>query len=734
MDIVDLYKKCSRCPGCGGKVLPELPPLDSQIKGVIVGERPGEEELKEGKPFIGPSGKLLFNYLNRDEWVITNVIKCQYGIAEGCKELLEQELEYILNTYRFTQEYPVILLLGKVATETLSPYKFHASLSGAYYLDKDKRVLVVISVHPAYVLRNKVYPLLKRALKVANKGIPFKFNPDTEQVDETTMLRVIEKMDVVAVDIEVVNGIPVSIAVSNSPDKGYVSKLTPEIARTLATKKLIGHNLAFDIPVLEQVGRVEVPAENIHGDTAVFYHWEWSEFRKGLDNLTMLVGMGEYKQEFLSKFGGWNGISNTSRSLFGVPKELYIYNGLDAVASYRLHKYLSPSINARKKLRHLWNVFRYFMKSMMEIEQTGVYVNTGLLCEERVKLQQKSAELTTKLNDLGFNGNPLSPKQVLEYFRKKGHNISSTSEAVLTDLAEKFNDEVAKTILEYRHTAKLLSTYVEGFLEVSGKSPDGRVRSKFNITGTPTHRLASSDPNLQNLPPGWYGTVITAPKGKKLVGLDYSQIELRMLAQVSGDPVMIDEFQQGLDLHTITARDILHYRKVDENARREAKAINFGMVYGLTAPSLARALNCDEATAERVINRFFQKYSVVREWRERVYEFAREHGYVESLFGRRRWVLISEESGKNLFNVSVNSVIQASAMDIVQTDMGLIYMERGKSLPDAFRFVSQVHDAIYFEVDEDFDPQCIKDFIENGWDLDVPIKVKVETYESSVQS
>lgn len=732
------------CFGVGKFVPTEIPTGISEdafkgiIKGIIVGERPGQSEVEEGKPFVGPSGKLLFSSLNRNEWIITNIIKCELGSQEQCKRKFIQELEVLLNMFAINF-IPTLLLLGKVAVESfpfpekLSYIQFSVEQSGGYFYTKlfGKEVLIVLAVHPAYVLRNKANALLTRALKVAHKKQIFPMETIITKVSEQDLLRILSSSnaDKVAVDVEYLNGKPVCVGIAVDELHGYSGQLTPAVAKVLLQKQLIGHNLAYDIPILETVAKVNFLPENIYADTSVFYHWLWSDFKKGLDHLAPLVGVVPYKQSFLKRVGGWNGLSGMSKSLFGIPEELYTYNAKDALVSYRLAKLLIPSINVNKKFRRFWQIFKYFIMSVIEMETMGVWVNRQILLRERIKLQESRARILAELNKLGFKFNPLSSKDVLQYFTSKGHKIQSSKESILIEIATQYKDPVANKILEYRKVSKLLSTYVEKFLELSKTAE--RVKSHFNITGTPAHRLSSSEPNLQALPVEWYGSVISAPPGKKLIGIDYSQIELRVLALMSGDSVMIDEFKSGVDIHTATAREVLGCKgELTVEDRRRAKGINFGMVYGLSAPALARTLGCDEVTAQRIINRFFQKYKRVKEWREEVYEQAKNKGYVESLFGRRRRVLLAEEAGKNLFNISINSTIQASAMDIVTVDMATIYKERGKTLPskDKLTFVLQVHDAVYFEALPDIDGTIIKQFIEETWDLEVPIVVSVKEF------
>lgn len=701
---------------------------------MIVGEKPGEEEVKVGEPFVGPSGRILFRpkgLLKRNEWYITNVVKCQHGSVEKCKELFLDEINEVISEFP-TEKEVIVVLLGKLPAEVMG-FKYSVELSGAYYRKQvaGRDVLFVISVHPAYVLRNNVHELLTRGLSPVFKRYQTAESVSWHKVSSEEMVEYIKKHGSVplAVDVEVVDEKPYSIAIASSPDTGVCARLTPDVAKALLEhgKKLIFHSAAFDIPVLEALAGEKFDYSNLLMDTIVLYHWLWSDFRKGLDALSPLVGMGNYKSEFLNGIGGWDGVEKAGTSLFGLPDDFWKYNAYDAVTTYRLYDRFGSELS--EELTEFWNeTMRYVVAVIVEMEKTGLLVNRKFLLKQKVELEEEMALCLDKLSREGVKINPASPKEVLQYFRQKGVDISSTRESVLDNLST--DDPVAKVILAYRHAQKLKSTYVDGILEKLGS--DGRLRARFNITGSATHRLSSSNPNLQNLPPGWYGRALTVPSDKALVVVDYSQIELRVLAIMSGDRTLIDEFNAGVDLHDITAREILGYRtgKIPPEVRKQAKGINFGMVYGLSPQGLARELGVSETTAQRIINRFFQKYARVKEWREEIYQQALKQGYVETLMGRRRWVTLFED--KSLFNTAVNSTIQGSAMDIVEIDMARIYKARGKDLPKDFLFVSQVHDALYFEVNAEYGDFCdkLKSFIEDYWKsrLPVPIVVKVEDY------
>ena len=269
--------------------------------------------------------------------------------------------------------------------------------------------------------------------------------------------------------------------------------------------------------------------------------------------------------------------------------------------------------------------------------------------------------------------------------------------------------EIAKAILEYRKLAKLKNTYVDAIPKL--RDENNRVHTTFNQIGTTTGRLSSSDPNLQNIPVKTDEGIkirqgFIAEKGSILMGIDYSQIELRVLAQLSGDENLRAAYQNNMDLHSLTARKIFELSENDEVTREQriiAKTINFSIIYGKTAFGLAKELGITQREASEYIERYFNQYPRVKEFEKEIVEFTEKNGYTETLFGRRRIIEGINSKNKNIKSqaerMAVNSVIQGTAAEVLKQVMIEIYRyikdKAGISL------LLQVHDELIFEISQD---------------------------------
>jgi DNA polymerase-1 len=289
--------------------------------------------------------------------------------------------------------------------------------------------------------------------------------------------------------------------------------------------------------------------------------------------------------------------------------------------------------------------------------------------------------------------------------KKTPGGVPSTDVEVLEELASRHR--VVARILEHRQLVKLKGTYVDG-LRALVNPATGRVHTCFNQTGTATGRLSSSEPNLQNIPVRMElgrrirKVFVPARAGHRLLAADYSQIELRILAHLSGDPVLIDAFQQGEDIHARTAREV--FGAVTPELRNRAKAVNFGLVYGMTDYGLARDLGVTVGEAARYIEQYFQRYGRVEEYFGEVLEQARSRGYVTSLLGRRRYIPELRSSNRQTRSFAEraarNTPIQGSAADLIKLAMVKIHCElKARSLRG--RMILQVHDELLFEAPPD---------------------------------
>ena len=371
--------------------------------------------------------------------------------------------------------------------------------------------------------------------------------------------------------------------------------------------------------------------------------------------------------------------------------------------------------------RNLMKVLNEIEMPLIEIlssmEKKGIMIDPEYFTKYGKELERAIDELQEKIyEEAGENFNINSPKQLAEilFFKlnlppvKKTKTGLSTDEEVLEKLKED-GAEIAKAILEYRKLAKLKNTYVDAIPKL--RDENNRVHTTFNQIGTTTGRLSSSDPNLQNIPVKTDEGIkirqgFIAEKGSILMGIDYSQIELRVLAQLSGDENLRAAYQNNMDLHSLTARKIFELSENDEVTREQriiAKTINFSIIYGKTAFGLAKELGITQREASEYIERYFNQYPRVKEFEKEIVEFTEKNGYTETLFGRRRIIEGINSKNKNIKSqaerMAVNSVIQGTAAEVLKQVMIEIYRyikdKAGISL------LLQVHDELIFEISLD---------------------------------
>ena len=371
--------------------------------------------------------------------------------------------------------------------------------------------------------------------------------------------------------------------------------------------------------------------------------------------------------------------------------------------------------------RNLMKVLNEIEMPLIEIlssmEKKGIMIDPEYFTKYGKELERAIDELQEKIyEEAGESFNINSPKQLAEilFFKlnlppvKKTKTGLSTDEEVLEKLKED-GAEIAKAILEYRKLAKLKNTYVDAIPKL--RDENNRVHTTFNQIGTTTGRLSSSDPNLQNIPVKTDEGIkirqgFIAEKGSILMGIDYSQIELRVLAQLSGDENLRAAYQSNMDLHSLTARKIFELSENDEVTREQriiAKTINFSIIYGKTAFGLAKELGITQREASEYIERYFNQYPRVKEFEKEIVEFTEKNGYTETLFGRRRIIEGINSKNKNIKSqaerMAVNSVIQGTAAEVLKQVMIEIYRyikdKAGISL------LLQVHDELIFEISLD---------------------------------
>ncbi|TDJ46068.1 MAG: DNA polymerase I [Gammaproteobacteria bacterium] len=420
------------------------------------------------------------------------------------------------------------------------------------------------------------------------------------------------------------------------------------------------------------------------------------------------------------------------------------YAAEDADITLRLHQTLWPKLEETPSLQNIyWEIERPLINVLRKMEYLGVLVDAGMLQQQSQELAATMVTTEAAVHKLaGGPFNLSSPKQLQEilYDRlglpilgKTPKGQPSTAESVLQDLADDY--ELPKVILEYRALAKLKSTYTDK-LPAEINSRTGRIHTSYHQAVAATGRLSSSDPNLQNIPVRTPAgrrirQAFIAPPGYKLLAADYSQIELRIMAHLSEDPSLLAAFAADIDIHRATAAEVFGISpdEVSDDERRSAKAINFGLIYGMSAFGLARQLGIDRGQAREYVDLYFSRYPGVKDYMDRTRERARKHGYVSTVYGRRLYLpeIDSRNHQRRQYaeRSAINAPMQGTAADIIKRAMIQVDEWLTSSGADA-RVIMQVHDELVFEVIE---PECaeiareVQRIMESAASLSVPLKV-----------
>ena len=427
------------------------------------------------------------------------------------------------------------------------------------------------------------------------------------------------------------------------------------------------------------------------------------------------------------------------------------YAAEDADVSFQLHQTLHPKLMEINSLAKLYtDIEAPLLKVLQTIERNGVLIDESMLQKQSDQFAITLKELESKAYSLaGAEFNLNSPKQLQEILydklslpilKKTPKGQPSTAESVLQRLAADF--PIVQTILNYRTTAKLKTTYTDK-LPLMVNQDTGRVHTSYHQAVTATGRLSSSDPNLQNIP---IRTVegrrirqaFIAPKGFQILAADYSQIELRIMAHNSQDPGLLDAFQAGLDIHQATAAEIfaVDLQSVSAEQRRSAKAINFGLIYGMSAFGLTRQLGITRGDAQEYIELYFARYPKVKEYMDAIRNQARESGFVETVFGRRLYLpdIDSRNYQRRQYaeRSAINAPMQGTAADIIKKAM-IDLEQRLVAESINAKIIMQVHDELVLEV-EDSSVGAVSEFVTEAMgkaaDLDVVLKVDLGVGEN----
>ncbi|MDG0803208.1 DNA polymerase I [Pectobacterium polaris] len=424
------------------------------------------------------------------------------------------------------------------------------------------------------------------------------------------------------------------------------------------------------------------------------------------------------------------------------------YAAEDADVTLHLHQKLWGKLQPHTDLCQVFQTIDMpLVPVLSRIERTGVLIDPVILAEHSKELTARLAELEIQAYELAgeeFNLSStkqlqgiLYEKQKLPILKKTPKGAPSTNEEVLAELALDY--PLPKLILEYRGLAKLKSTYTDK-LPLMINPATKRVHTSYHQAVTATGRLSSSDPNLQNIPVRndegrRIRQAFIAPKGYSIVAADYSQIELRIMAHLSGDKGLLNAFANGLDIHRATASEVfgIALDKVTSEQRRSAKAINFGLIYGMSAFGLSRQLNIPRSESQKYMNLYFERYPGVQDYMERTRQQAAEHGYVSTLDGRRLYLpdihSRNAMARKGAERAAINAPMQGTAADIIKKAMIAIDDWLQKDTPKV-KMIMQVHDELVFEIHDSVIEESIskiKELMEGCMQLNVPLQVDIGT-------
>jgi DNA polymerase-1 len=437
------------------------------------------------------------------------------------------------------------------------------------------------------------------------------------------------------------------------------------------------------------------------------------------------------------------GSGKSARTFDAVPLEQAVpYAAEDADITLRLWQIFKPLLHKTNVTRVYETLERPLVPVLAGMERSGIKVDRDTLSRMSNAFAQKMAGLEDEIYEMvGRKFNVGSPAQVGEILfdemslegGKKGKNGKyATGADVLEDLATEH--ELPRRVLDWRQLSKLKSTYTDALQDHINKDT-GRVHTSYSIAGASTGRLASTDPNLQNIPirseeGRRIREAFIAEPGKTLVALDYSQIELRILAHIADIPALKQAFADGLDIHAMTASEMFDVPldQMTPDIRRQAKGINFGVIYGISAFGLARNLRIPRSEAQGFIDRYFERFPGIRTYMDDTKAFAKEHGYVQTLFGRKIHTPNIGAKGPHAgfaARAAINAPIQGTAADVIRRAM--------VRMPDAIKNIPatmllQVHDELLFEVDDAAVDDLIgaaREVMENANDPVVKLDVKL---------
>ncbi|MEZ8801998.1 DNA polymerase I [Vibrio splendidus] len=519
-------------------------------------------------------------------------------------------------------------------------------------------------------------------------------------------------------------------------DRDWVLEQLKPILEDDAQAK-VGQNLKYDMSVLARYG---IEMKGIKHDTMLAsYVFNSVGGKHDMDSLAL-----RFLQHSCISFEQIAGKGKKQLTFNQIELgEASPYAAEDADVTLRLHNRLMENIEQDEKLKTIYEEIEVpLIPVMSRIERTGVFIDDMLLGAQSQEIAVRLDELEQKAYEIAeqeFNMN--SPKQLqailfekmgLPVIKKTPSGAPSTNEEVLQELALDY--PLPKLIIEYRGLAKLKSTYTDKLPKMIN-AETGRVHTSYHQAVTATGRLSSTDPNLQNIPirneeGRRIRQAFVAQHGWKILAVDYSQIELRIMAHLSGDKALLEAFQQGKDIHAATAAEIIGVAidQVTTEQRRRAKAVNFGLIYGMSAFGLAKQLGIPRGEAQHYMDTYFERYPGVMQYMEDTRSAASEQGFVETIYGRRLHLPeIQSRNGmrrKAAERAAINAPMQGTAADIIKKAMLLVDEWIQAEGDGRVKLLMQVHDELVFEVQESALAEIeskVQELMESAADLEVPL-------------
>ena len=695
----------------------------------------------EIKGVVGENLRKTLDWLPTGRELIT--IRCDVGIQENLSDLAptSQDKAKLAELY---ERFNFRTWLKEIQTDAFMPALASNKLDQLSSASNkiNQADLFAVTKHEANTTRHYETILTEADLvrwleKIANEKL-ICFDTETTSLDPLTA-------KLVGVSFSIKAGeavyLPLDHDYFDAPDQlpflATLARIKPLIEN--AAIKKVGQNLKYDKHVLANHG---ITLNGIAHDTMLQSYVLESHLTHGMDDLAYRhLGLTAISFEEVagkgSKQVGFNQVTVEVASEYAAE---------DADITLQLHEVLFPKISTDNKLDFIYSHIEMpSMETLYTIERNGVLIDAAMLGRQSNEIGIKLMTLETEAYALA--GQPFnlgSPKQLQEILfgklgikptKKTPSGAPSTDEDVLQELA--LDHPLPKVLLEYRGLAKLKSTYSDKLPKMINPVT-GRVHTSYNQAVAITGRLASSDPNLQNIPVRTtegrrIREAFIAPTGSLIVSADYSQIELRIMAHLSQDEGMLIAFANNEDIHRATAAEIfgLERHAVDNEQRRYAKVINFGLIYGMSAFGLAQNLNIERSAAATYIERYFARYPGVREYMQNTRELAKQQGYVETYFGRRLWVPeINSANGTRRAGAeraAINAPMQGTAADLIK--LAMIAVQNWLTVEKLqTKLIMQVHDELVLEVPENelaLVKQQLPVLMQNVATLDVPLLVEV---------